>query len=82
MNYFEEEDKSPGRLDKRYYYQLPLPKNLAGREGWTSLKTLGAAMRVSEVGDKRTIDTRFYERPAEKVARYLSAAEEGGWGIG
>lgn len=74
-SYWEEEDKSHGRLDKRYYYQLSVPKDLTGREKWAGLKTLGVVIRVSQVGEAETIETRFYisslRRSIKRFARFV-----------
>ena len=53
VSYWVEEEKSHGRFDERYYYQLPVPQDLPQREKWARLKTLGVAIRISEKDGKK-----------------------------
>lgn len=78
---WNEEDEGHGRIDKRYYYQLAIPRDLAGREKWAGLKTFGVAIRVSTVNGKETIETRFYISSLTRNARRFARLVRGHWGI-
>ena len=80
-SYWEEQDKSHGRLDKRYYYQLTIPPNLLGREKWRGLKTLGVAIRMSEEDGEETVDTRFYISSLRRSIQPFARSVRRHWGI-
>lgn len=81
VSYWEEQEKSHGRLDKRYYYQLTVPVDLLGREKWRGLKTLGVALRISEANGVQTIDTRFYISSLRRSIQRFARCVRGHWGI-
>lgn len=78
---WNEEDEGHGRIDKRYYYQLAIPRDLAGREKWAGLKTFGVAIRVSTINGKETIESRFYISSLTRNARRFARLVRGHWGI-
>jgi len=81
VSYWEEQEKSHGRLDKRYYYQLAVPQDLRGRKKWARLRTLGVAMRISEANGQETIDTRFYISSLRRSIKRFARSVRGHWSI-
>jgi predicted transposase YbfD/YdcC len=81
VSYWEEQERSHGRLDKRYYYQLTVPADLVGRKKWRGLKTLGVAIRISEANGVETIDTRFYISSLRRSIKRFARFVRGHWGI-
>ncbi|MEZ6056924.1 MAG: ISAs1 family transposase [Planctomycetaceae bacterium] len=54
-------EKSHGRLDRRVYWQFPVPVDLATRDRWAGLKTIGVVMYESLCGDGRhTTEIRYF----------------------
>lgn len=81
VSYWVEEEKSHGRLDKRYYYQLSVPQDLPGRKKWARLKTLGVAIRISEKDGEQTIETRFYISSLRRSIKRFARFVRGHWSI-
>ena len=61
---YQEEVKCHGRVDDVTYYQMPVPDDLATKEKWKGLTTIGVAVRISEQNGTCTSDVRYY------MARY------------
>ncbi len=76
-----EEETGHGRLDKRYYYQVTVPRDLPGRDQWERLKTIGVAIRITEANGKETIDTRFYICSIRRSVQRFARLVRGHWGI-
>lgn len=72
---WEEHEKSHGRVDDRYYYQLTVPHEVSQRVHWKGLKTIGVAVRESETNGKQTTDVRYYisslRRHGQRFARLV-----------
>jgi predicted transposase YbfD/YdcC len=73
--------KGHGREDKITYYQMPVPDDLANKEQWAGLKTIGAAVRQSKSGSKTSTEIRYYiasiDMGVNRFARYV----RGHWAI-
>ena len=73
--------KGHGRVDEITYYQMPVPVDLANKEKWAELKTIGVAIRQSESRSKLSTDVRHYisstEMEVKRFARYI----RGHWAI-
>jgi predicted transposase YbfD/YdcC len=78
---FDEEENRHGRKEHRYYYQVTAPKDMPGRKQWAGLRTLGAAIRVCETGENRTIDTRFYISSQRRNVNRFVRLVRGHWSI-
>lgn len=76
-----EVEKGHGREEHRHYYQMPIPDDLPGREKWRGLRTLGVAMRICKVGDKQTVETRFYICSLPLGVKRFAGYVRGHWGI-
>ena len=81
VSYWVEEEKSHGRFDERYYYQLPVPQDLPQREKWARLKTLGVAIRISEKDGEKTIETRFYISSLRRSIKRFARLVRDHWSI-
>lgn len=81
VSYWVEEEKSHGRLDNRYYYQLTVPQDLPERKKWACLKTLGVAIRISEKDGEETIETRFYISSLRRSIKRFARLVRGHWSI-
>jgi predicted transposase YbfD/YdcC len=75
------EEKGHGRKEQRYYYQLPVPEDLPGREAWRKLRTIGMAIRVCEVNGRETSEVRHYICSTKRNVKQFAAAVRGHWGI-
>ena len=75
------EEKGHGRKEQRYYFQLPVPQDLKGREGWRGLRTIGMAIRVCEVNGRETSEVRHYICSTKRNIKQFAAAVRGHWGI-
>ena len=73
--------KGHGREDEITYYQMPVPADLANKDKWAGLKTIGVAIRQSESGSESSTEVRFYiasiDMHVEQFARYV----RGHWAI-
>jgi predicted transposase YbfD/YdcC len=78
---FEEHEKSHGREEQRFYYQLDAPADLAGRDQWRGLKTLGVAIRIYTTGGKEHFDVRHYISSLRRNAKRFGNAVRGHWGV-
>lgn len=78
---FAESLKGHGRKDELVYYQMPVPRNLAGKAGWKGIRTIGVVVRMSERGDKHTSDVRYYISSLRMGVKQFAACVRGHWGI-
>ena len=73
--------KGHGREDEITYYQMRVPADLANKEKWAGLKTIGVAIRQSERGSHSSTEVRFYIASigmgVKRFARYV----RGHWAI-
>lgn len=78
---FTEKLKGHGRKDEITYYQMPVPKDLANREKWAGLKTIGVAIRYSEFGDKWSTEVRYYINSIAMHVKRFARFVRGHWAI-
>ena len=81
VSFHEEQETSHGRQDRRMYYQLSVPQKLPGREAWKKLKTIGMAVRTTQVGDRETCDVRYYISSLRRSAKPFAQAVRNHWSI-
>ena len=77
----EEEETGHGRKEHRFYYQMDVPENLPGRAEWRKLKTIGVALRVSEVNGKEQMEARYFISSLKRNAKVFARAVRGHWRI-
>jgi len=73
--------KGHGRKDEITYYQMQVPKDLANREKWAGLKTIGVAIRYSEFGDKWSTEVRYYINSIAMNVKRFARFVRGHWAI-
>ena len=74
--------KGHGRDETRHYVVGPIPDSLRELvKGWANIKSIGQAINVTTVGDKETIEVRYYisSRPP-KVSEFANSVRKH-WGI-
>lgn len=74
-------EKGHGRTETREYYIMPVPANLAGREDWKGLRSLGMTIRRREVNGKETGEAQCYLLSLPPKVRQFAKAARGHWGI-
>lgn len=70
-----------GRVELRHYIQLPVPKDLAGKDRWAGLKTIGVAMLTCERNGKETYETLYYLSSLPLGVKLFARAARSHWGI-
>jgi predicted transposase YbfD/YdcC len=78
---YEESETGHGRIEQRLYYQLTVPKDLAGRDLWIGLKTIGAAVRIYEQNGIEKSDVRYYLCSMRRNGKQFADAVRSHWGI-
>jgi len=78
---YEESETGHGRIEHRSYFQITVPKELQGRDGWVGLKTIGAAVRVYEQNGKKKSDVRYYLCSMRRNGKLFASAVRNHWGI-
>lgn len=75
-------DKKHGRLERRYYYQAPLPAELKPlAKEWRGLKTIGQVVSITERDGKETSEVRYYLSSLGPGVKRFSEAVRGHWAI-
>ena len=77
----QEEVKGHGRVDDVTYYQMPVPDDLATKEKWQGLTTIGVAVRISEQNGTCTSDVRYYICSIPLNAKRFGQYVRGHWAI-
>ncbi len=80
-SHYEEQEKGHGRIEKRSYFQLTVPKDLFGRKEWTGIKTIGAAIRVYEQDGKEKSDVRYYLSSLRRNGQLFANSVRNHWSI-
>jgi predicted transposase YbfD/YdcC len=78
---YEERETSHGRKEHREYFQLDVPKDLAGRDPWKKLQTVGLVVRTYESKGQEHSDVRYYISSLKRDAKQFARAVRGHWGI-
>lgn len=73
--------KGHGRQDELFYYQLPAPPTLPGKEKWKGLRTIGVVIRMSQSNGKWTEDVRYYISSLKLGVKRFAECVRGHWGI-
>ena len=75
-------DKGHGRVERRYYYQAPLPAELKPlAKGWKGLATIGQVVSITERDGKETSEVRYYLSSLKPSVKRFAEAVRGHWGI-
>lgn len=78
---YTERLKGHGRVDEITYHQIPIPKDLPGRENWKGLRTIGVAIRHSESSRGETDDVRYYISSLKPSVKKFAQCVRGHWAI-
>lgn len=70
-----------GREEVRRYVQMPVPKDLRGRDRWKGLQSMGMATLVCKREGKETVETRYYISSLPVRVRQFAHAIRSHWGI-
>ena len=77
----ETKEQAHGRGEERYYYQMKVPTELAGRDEWVDLKTIGMVLNVTERNGKITDEVRYYLSSLPLGVKRFAEAVRGHWRI-
>jgi len=80
-DYFEETDGGHGRVEVRRYWTLTQPDWLAGIEAWRDISMLGMVEAERHVGEKISVEKRYYIASLKGDAKQFAKAVRGHWGI-
>jgi predicted transposase YbfD/YdcC len=79
---YETLDTGHGRIDKRCYRIIPLPKNFAVTNDWPEVKAIGSAVRIStDAKGKETSEVRYFILSRQLSPKRFAEAVRGHWGI-
>lgn len=70
-----------GRDEVRCYFQLPVPSDLADREWWKGLNSIGVVVSACVRDGKETIEKRYYISSLKLGVKNFARAVRGHWGI-
>ena len=83
VKHIRQRERSHGRDETRDYYQMPVPKDLPGREAWAGLKTLGMVIRtwVDQTSGKEKSAIRYYHSSLPVGVRELAKHVRNHWSV-
>lgn len=73
--------KGHGREDEITYHQTSIPSDLANRDKWAGLKTIGVAIRKSKSGDKCSNEIRYFINSIPMGVKRFARFTRGHWAI-
>lgn len=80
-SYHKETENKHGRYDCRQCWVLEAPDTLHRAEQWKGLKSIGMVQRESTIGDKTTVETRYFIGSIPAEAKVFSNAVRSHWGV-
>jgi len=80
-SYYEETDGGHGRVEVRRFRTVEDTEWLYEKEKWKGLNIIGMAEAERHIGNKVSIETRYYISSLENNAERFGAAVRGHWGI-
>jgi predicted transposase YbfD/YdcC len=75
------EEKGHGRIEKRSYIQMPVPKDLPGLELWKGLKSIGMVVSECLRNGKETLEIRYYISSLAVSVKKFAHAVRSHWGV-
>jgi predicted transposase YbfD/YdcC len=75
------EENAHGRTELRHYVHMPIPRDLAGRDFWKGLKTIGKVVSVCQRDGKETIEVRYFICSLTLGVKRFARAVRSHWGI-
>jgi predicted transposase YbfD/YdcC len=79
--HYEENETGHGREDRRTYYQLPVPPDLEGAQGWIGLRTIGVAIRNTVTKGHESFDVRYFISSLRMGVKQLARVIRKHWSI-
>lgn len=70
-----------GRVEKRSYFQVNVPKDLPGRARWKGLRTLGLVVRTREINGVESDEIQCSISSLRRNVKLFAKAVRGHWGI-
>jgi predicted transposase YbfD/YdcC len=77
----EEEETHHGRKERRTYFQMNVPRTLAGREEWVGLATIGMVIRTREINGDESGDVQYYISTLKRNVKPFARVIRNHWGI-
>jgi len=74
-------EKDHGRIETRRYYQSDELDWFADRLKWEGLRTVGMVESIREVGDKTTVERRYFLSSLKLDVETFARAVRGHWGV-
>lgn len=75
-------EKGHGRVEERYYYQVPLPNEMKRiAKEWKGLTTIGQVISITHRDGRETSDVRYYLSSLKPGVKQFARAVRGHWGI-
>jgi predicted transposase YbfD/YdcC len=81
FDYHEETESGHGRIEVRRYWTIPVLTTLPRPWAWAGLKSIGLAESERHLGDKVSVERRYYIASLKSDARQFGQAVRGHWGI-
>lgn len=75
------EEQAHGRIELRHYIHMPAPLDLAGRDLWKGLKTIGKVVSICQRDGKETIEVRYFISSLPVGVKRFAHAVRSHWGI-
>jgi len=70
-----------GRDEIRHYFHMPVPDDLADKELWKGLRSIGVVVSACVRNGKETVETRYYISSLPVGVKQFARAVRGHWGI-
>ncbi len=80
-DFYETSEKGHGRLENRKYWVVDEIDWLVGKENWKNLTTIGMVESKRTIGDKTTIEARYFISSLKKNAKLFGKAVRKHWTI-
>jgi len=80
-DFIEEIDKGHGRLETRRYWITENLTSLPDIEKWVGLKSIGMVERVCLIGEKETVERRYFINSFAADAKLFAKAVRGHWDV-
>lgn len=82
-SYYQKTESGPGRIEIRQYWSVPVSElgGIANLQQWSGLKSVGMVVCERRLGNKTTIEVRFYISSLSSDALVLANAVRSHWGI-
>ena len=81
LDYHEETEGGHGRIEVRRYWTTPVLTPLPEVWAWVGLKIIGMTEAERHIGEKLTVERRYYIASLKSDARQFGHAVGGHWGI-